>query len=154
MVNLISNAIKFTDTGAVIVRGTLNAQRQQVVLTITDTGPGIAPERQDRLFDAYLDSESLLTRQREGTGLGAGDRAPSDGHARRATCGSTARPARAPPFMSRCHVADEDRRYRASCWNRKTRAGPLILAIDDDYEALEVLQGHLEAQQFRVYGVV
>jgi signal transduction histidine kinase len=53
--NLLSNAIKFTDQGAVIVRGHFDPGSQRVVITVTDTGPGIPPDRQDRLFDAYLD---------------------------------------------------------------------------------------------------
>jgi signal transduction histidine kinase/ActR/RegA family two-component response regulator len=148
--NLISNAIKFTDTGAVILRGYFNGEHKQVVLTITDTGPGISPDRQERLFDAYLDSESLLTRQREGTGLGLAiahhltvmhdgnlwlDSAPGQG-----TTFHVALPA-AEPVVPDQRVLEP-----------KTRKGPIILAIDDDYEALEVLQGHLEAAKFRVYG--
>jgi signal transduction histidine kinase/CheY-like chemotaxis protein len=148
--NLISNAIKFTDTGAVIVRGHFNRQAKQVVLTVTDTGPGISHDRQDRLFDAYLDSESLLTRQREGTGLGLAiahrltamhdgemwfDSTPGQG-----TTFNVALPAAEQTIPDGCILEPKNRR------------GAIILAIDDDYEALEVLQGHLETARLRVYG--
>ena len=148
--NLLSNAIKFTDTGAVIVRGHFNAEEKQVVITITDTGPGISPERQSRLFDAYLDSESLLTRQREGTGLGLAI-------AHRLTVmhdGSLwfeSTPGQGTAFHIALPAAEDE--IPVSCvLEPRSRKGPIMLAIDDDYEALEVLQGQLEAGKFRVYG--
>jgi signal transduction histidine kinase len=65
--NLIDNAVKFTQVGAVILRGHYDENRHQVVI-MTDTGPGIAPDRQDRLFDVYLQAENLLLRsEQEGT---------------------------------------------------------------------------------------
>jgi signal transduction histidine kinase/ActR/RegA family two-component response regulator len=148
--NLISNAIKFTDTGAVIVRGHFNRQAKQVVLTVTDTGPGISHDRQDRLFDAYLDSESLLTRQREGTGLGlAIAHRLTAMHDGQMWFDST--PGQGTTFNVALPAAEEtipDGRILEP----KNRRGAIILAIDDDYEALEVLQGNLEAARFRVYG--
>jgi signal transduction histidine kinase/CheY-like chemotaxis protein len=148
--NLLSNAIKFTDTGAVIVRGNSNAGQNQVILSITDTGPGIPPDRQDRLFDAYLDSESLLTRQRDGTGLGLAIAHHltdmQDGHLR-----FDSTPGQGTTF----HVAlpaVQDTAPAASILAPKARKGPVILAIDDDHDALEVLQGYLETAKFRVYG--
>lgn len=69
--NLISNAIKFSDAGTVSVRlsflrgvGTLG----RLVLRVTDTGPGIAPEDISRIFNAY--SGTSQGRARLGTGIG------------------------------------------------------------------------------------
>ncbi len=150
LANLISNALKFTDTGAVIIRGHVNSQAKQVVLTITDTGPGISPDRQNRLFDAYLDSESLLTRQREGTGLGlAIAHRLTAMHDGQMWFDST--PGQGTTFNVALPVADEDTQERCIL-EPKNRRGTLVLAIDDDQEALEVLQGILEADKFRVYG--
>jgi signal transduction histidine kinase/CheY-like chemotaxis protein len=148
--NLISNAIKFTEAGAVIVRGHFNNQSQQVVLSITDTGPGISQDRQGRLFDAYLDSESLLTRQREGTGLGlAIAHRLTAMHDGQLWFDST--PGKGTTFNVALPSAEENVEERCVL-EPKNRRGAVILAIDDDYEALEVLQGHLEAARFRVYG--
>ena len=150
LANLISNAIKFTDSGAVIIRGHFNSQAKQVVLSITDTGPGISHKRQDRLFDAYLDSESLLTRQREGTGLGlAIAHRLTALHEGQMWFDST--PGKGTTFNVALPAADEDGPERCVL-EPKNRRGTIILAIDDDYEALEVLQGHLEAAKYRVYG--
>jgi signal transduction histidine kinase/ActR/RegA family two-component response regulator len=148
--NLISNAIKFTDTGAVIVRGHFNRQAKQVVLTVTDTGPGISHDRQDRLFDAYLDSESLLTRQREGTGLGlAIAHRLTAMHDGQMWFDST--PGQGTTFNVALPAAEEDT-PDGCILEPKNRRGAVVLAIDDDYEALEVLQGNLETARFRVYG--
>ncbi len=73
LINLLSNAVKFTDTGWVRLRGELlqvQGQRQQVRFEISDTGVGIAPERQARLFDAFEQADNSATRRHGGTGLG------------------------------------------------------------------------------------
>jgi len=67
--NLLSNAIKFTDTGGrVTVEGRL--ERETVVIRVTDTGIGIAPEDLVTLFEEFRQVDSSLTRKHEGTGLG------------------------------------------------------------------------------------
>ena len=67
--NLLSNAIKFTDAGGrVTVEGRL--ERETVVIRVTDTGIGIAPEDLATLFEEFRQVDSSLTRKHEGTGLG------------------------------------------------------------------------------------
>jgi PAS domain S-box-containing protein len=71
LVNLLANAVKFTPPGGAIglkVVGDLN--RQVVDLTVWDTGIGIAPEDLSRLFQPFVQLDSRLARQYEGTGLG------------------------------------------------------------------------------------
>ena len=71
--NLCSNAVKFTDTGEVRVAvGVLAEQagHAELVVTVSDTGPGIAPEAQRRLFDAFTQADPSTTRRHGGTGLG------------------------------------------------------------------------------------
>ncbi len=67
--NLLSNAIKFTPEGG---RVTLRAavEGEQLVLTVSDTGVGIAPEEQELVFDKFRQASNPLTREQGGTGLG------------------------------------------------------------------------------------
>jgi signal transduction histidine kinase len=68
LLNLVGNAIKFTDAGS--VRITARTVGELLELTVTDTGPGIALADQERIFDAFQQVDSSSTRQKGGTGLG------------------------------------------------------------------------------------
>jgi CheY-like chemotaxis protein len=71
LVNLLGNAVKFTPDGGEVgleVRG--DAAAQTVDLIVWDTGIGIDPADQQRLFQPFVQIDSGLTRQYEGTGLG------------------------------------------------------------------------------------
>jgi two-component system sensor histidine kinase/response regulator len=73
LANLVSNAVKFTERGEVVIRATLEHQSEQrltVRFTVTDTGIGIAPERIGRLFQSFSQVDSSTTRRYGGTGLG------------------------------------------------------------------------------------
>jgi signal transduction histidine kinase len=67
--NLLSNAIKFTpEGGRVLLRA--EASPLHVVLTVQDTGVGIAPEDQELVFERFRQAGNPLTREQGGTGLG------------------------------------------------------------------------------------
>jgi len=68
LLNLVGNAVKFTDTGEVAI-GAM-AENGNFVLTVRDTGPGIAPEDQDRIFGEFQQIDNSNTRKKGGTGLG------------------------------------------------------------------------------------
>ena len=73
IVNLVNNAVKFTERGAVVLRITPESRghgRAVVRFTVTDTGIGIAPDRMDRLFKAFSQADASTTRLYGGTGLG------------------------------------------------------------------------------------
>jgi signal transduction histidine kinase/DNA-binding NarL/FixJ family response regulator len=73
LVNLLSNAIKFTHKGRVEMRTYLEAINEEealVSITVCDTGIGIAPEKQDYVFERFTQSTSSTTRLYGGTGLG------------------------------------------------------------------------------------
>ncbi|MZR62190.1 response regulator [Alcanivorax sp. DP30] len=73
LTNLISNAIKFTDTGSVVVRAMLEENRGAeavIKMTVTDTGNGVSAEQQKSLFNAFTQADQSARRQEGGTGLG------------------------------------------------------------------------------------
>jgi signal transduction histidine kinase/CheY-like chemotaxis protein/serine/threonine protein kinase len=73
LVNLIGNAIKFTDSGEVAVRCRRTSQdvRGTVLhFSVRDTGPGIPKDRQKLIFESFQQSDSSTTRKYGGTGLG------------------------------------------------------------------------------------
>jgi PAS domain S-box-containing protein len=69
LVNLLSNAVKFTETGEVIVRVSLD-EEDRLLVTVGDTGAGIAADRIAALFDPFTQADSTTTRVYGGTGLG------------------------------------------------------------------------------------
>ena len=68
LLNLVGNAIKFTDAGEVSVRVVNSAGT--FLVSVTDAGPGIAQEDQQRIFEEFQQSGSSLTKTKGGTGLG------------------------------------------------------------------------------------
>jgi signal transduction histidine kinase len=66
--NLVSNALKFTERGEVRVSSELRDSRLRV--TVADTGIGIAPEDQDRIFREFAQVSNAMQRKVKGTGLG------------------------------------------------------------------------------------
>lgn len=68
LINLGANAIKFTPKGTIILRA--HRDDGAVVIEVADTGIGIAPENQEKIFEDFWQVESPMTRQAGGTGLG------------------------------------------------------------------------------------
>jgi PAS domain S-box-containing protein len=73
LLNFGANAVKFTSEGEVVIRVRLlhqNSERVALHFDVVDTGIGIAPEDQQRLFTAFAQADSSTTRKFGGTGLG------------------------------------------------------------------------------------
>ena len=73
LLNLASNAVKFTDEGEVTISATCQARRDllaTVAWTVTDSGIGIAPEKLDQLFSDFAQADASISRRFGGTGLG------------------------------------------------------------------------------------
>jgi len=73
LANLLNNALKFTATGEVVVRANVLTEAEQdarVYLSVEDTGIGIAPESQEKVFAHFSQADGSTTRQFGGTGLG------------------------------------------------------------------------------------
>jgi signal transduction histidine kinase len=68
LINLVGNAIKFTDAGEVVIKAEANDGAFHV--TVRDTGPGIAAADQAKLFQDFQQADNAITRKKGGTGLG------------------------------------------------------------------------------------
>jgi signal transduction histidine kinase len=68
VLNLVGNAIKFTEAGEVKVRVT--AADGTFIVAVSDTGPGISDEDQGKIFEEFQQADSSSTKQKGGTGLG------------------------------------------------------------------------------------
>jgi signal transduction histidine kinase len=68
LLNLVGNAVKFTDAGEIEIAA--SAANGQFVLSVRDTGPGIAGADQERIFGEFQQVDNAATRRQGGTGLG------------------------------------------------------------------------------------
>jgi len=68
--NFVSNALKFTEEGEVRVSAQLTCDRSRVVLAVSDTGIGIEPADQERIFQEFVQLDGPLQSRARGTGLG------------------------------------------------------------------------------------
>ncbi len=73
LINLVNNAIKFTEAGQIVVRTAVRTRDEYQVwlrFEVQDTGLGMTPEQQKRLFHSFSQADSSTTRKYGGTGLG------------------------------------------------------------------------------------
>jgi len=162
--NLLSNACKFTDGGEIHldVSTALRDNTEQIVMAITDHGIGMTQEQLGRLFQAFVQADSSTTRKYGGTGLGltisrkfcqmmGGDIRVSSQLGEGSTftielprmvqCDAEGSPLAA---VSAAHVVDIAQ-STTSHGHRGT-----ILAIDDNIEALDLIQRSLSRDGYRV----
>ena len=80
VVNLLGNAIKFTERGRIALEAWLSPVgegRCRLKVQVSDTGPGVAPDRRSAIFEPFVQGDDTLARSHGGAGLGLGHRAPS-----------------------------------------------------------------------------
>jgi len=68
LLNLVGNAVKFTDAGEVRIEAKVSDG--SFLISVSDTGPGIATEDQGRIFEEFQQADTSNTRKKGGTGLG------------------------------------------------------------------------------------
>ena len=68
LLNLVGNAIKFTDTGEVSIK--TSTSDGTFTVAVQDTGPGIAEKDQNKIFEEFQQADASITKQKGGTGLG------------------------------------------------------------------------------------
>jgi signal transduction histidine kinase len=70
LLNLVSNAVKFTPSGSISVGATYDKRRRQMCISVADTGIGIALQEQERIFEDFRQADSSMARKYGGAGLG------------------------------------------------------------------------------------
>jgi signal transduction histidine kinase len=70
LINLLSNAVKFTDRGGRVTVESRRDDSGRIILSVRDTGIGVAPDKHEAIFDPFVQVNRRLTSNSEGTGLG------------------------------------------------------------------------------------
>ena len=150
LVNLVSNAVKFTSRGEVVVRAAVvhAAGGPQLEISVRDTGIGIAAEDHERLFEPFAQADASTTRRYGGTGLGLAICrrlvAAMDGE-----LALDSRPGAGATFRVRLPLASWPH-APAQSGPRDVLAGRRVLVVDDSATTRRVLRDqltnwHLEA---------
>jgi signal transduction histidine kinase/CheY-like chemotaxis protein len=151
LLNLLSNACKFTKQGEVVLRVKRVADgRNWIEIAVADTGIGMTPEQLAKLFEEFTQADSSTARQYGGTGLGLaitrklarmmGGDVTAASEPGKGSVFTVRLPASAGSQASRSTGSDGRRSPTADC----------VLVIDDDATARELIADHLKAEGFSV----
>ncbi len=148
--NLLNNAIKFTNRGEIIVCTTLTEENESLArirISVKDTGIGIEPDHQDKIFKHFSQADGSTTRQYGGTGLGL------------SICKSlvelmngTIQVESSPGKGSEFYIDIPMERSEMACTDYPTANldNVKVLVVDDNKTNLEILRMQLLSQQMQV----
>jgi len=151
LLNLLSNACKFTKQGEVKLRVKKVVDgRNWIEIAVADTGIGMTPEQQAKLFEEFTQADSSTARQYGGTGLGlAITRKLARMMGGDVTVASE--PGKGSVFTVRLlGSADSQARTSTGSDGRRSPTAESVLVIDDDATARELIADHLKAEGFSV----
>jgi signal transduction histidine kinase/CheY-like chemotaxis protein/HAMP domain-containing protein len=151
LLNLLSNACKFTKQGEVKLRvKKIVNGRNWIEIAVADTGIGMTPEQQAKLFEEFTQADSSTARQYGGTGLGLA----ITRKLARMMGGDvmvTSEPGKGSVFTVRLPgSADAQARSSTALDGRRSPTAGCVLVIDDDATARELIADHLKAEGFSV----
>jgi adenylate cyclase len=151
LLNLLSNACKFTKQGEVKLRVKKVVDgRNWIEIAVADTGIGMTPEQQAKLFEEFTQADSSTARQYGGTGLGL---AITRKLARMmgGDVTVTSEPGKGSVFTVRLPgIAGSQARSSPGSDGRRSPTADCVLVIDDDATARELIADHLKAEGFSV----
>ena len=161
--NLIKNSVKFTPAKGRIVIETLNPTPDKVEIRTTDTGIGIEPEQMDRIFNAFEQGQSSITRRFGGLGLGLAIskamvqahggviKAESGGKNRGATFIVILDTVAEPAVVAALPEPTGPRKPMAKAEAAEVkRSGPRVLVVDDHVDTCTGMKMMLERRGYRV----
>ncbi len=160
-VNLVSNALKFTDQGAVTLRCRIDGYKDNKVrfhFDVEDTGLGIQPAERERLFEAFTQGDTSTTRKHGGTGLGLNiSRQLIELMGGKISVDSE--PGQGTTFHIDLDLIVADQAGAAQAGGQrlshdaKSKGALRVLAVDDHPINLEILEGLLEPEGFQITAV-
>jgi len=150
LMNLIGNAIKFTEQGEIVVRVRRGDEgaRDRLELSVSDTGIGIPVDRQRAIFDAFSQADGSTTRRFGGTGLGLAisSRLVSMMGGR---LGVESEPGRGSTFRFTIDLPEDPDATRSAAV-AASLGGRCVLVVDDNETNLEILTHMLQREGARV----
>ncbi len=162
LLNLVSNAAKFTQEGFVRVQA--RAEGDEVVMSVSDTGPGIPQAQQDDIFEPFTQVDGSSTREYGGTGLGLTishsfvqlhsgrmwvESEPGEG-----SSFHFALPIAGPPLDDeRVEAPVGDPGLPAAESPPDAKDDSLILCVDDDTDVIDLYRRYLHMRGYRVFGL-
>jgi PAS domain S-box-containing protein len=144
--NLVGNALKFTDSGEIVILARLEEQDESGVLlrfTVRDTGIGIPEDKLDMLFDKFSQVDASVTRRFGGTGLGLAISRQLAG-LMGGSVGVTSTPGQGSEFWFTARFARTAAQRPAPALPRDLQ-GLRVLVVDDNPTNLEILGRQLQA---------
>ena len=157
LLNLASNAVKFTPEDGEVEMSVDEEGDDVMVTTVRDTGIGIAPEHLPLIFDTFQQVESGTTRRFQGIGLGLAI-VKRTVELLGGTVQVESTPGRGTAFTLRFPIGQESEALVGEAGMAPDEAlqssDPIVLAIDDDPEVISLMRDSLAAAHFRVIGAL
>ncbi|OGO60017.1 MAG: hypothetical protein A2032_01080 [Chloroflexi bacterium RBG_19FT_COMBO_49_13] len=152
LINFLSNAAKFTDEGTITVKAAVEANllgMQEIVVSVTDTGTGIALQDQQKLFQPFSQVDASPTRKIGGSGLGLSiSRLLIELHGGR--IGVISDVGKGSTFYFTLPIQTLEQENQADSDNDGDHSNRVVLAIDDDRQVISLYERYLDEYGYKV----
>ncbi|MDW7990667.1 MAG: GAF domain-containing protein, partial [Anaerolineae bacterium] len=159
LLNLVSNAAKFTDEG--FIRVEARTEGDYVVISVSDSGIGIPPEKLPKIFEAFTQVDSSPSRKYGGTGLGLtisksfvelhGGKIWVESELGKGSTFTFALPIQGPPTRAEAKPEEASKQTEPAPAPEEPRR--VVLCVDDEEGVITLFRRYLEKQGYRVVGL-